>query len=246
MTVSLRLPERFAVSDFAYAHRGLWQPNGPPENSIAAFLAAAEQGLGIEFDIRPTRDGIPIIFHDPTLDRMTEASGSIEDHSSDELVGTPLMGGGEIVTLDTLLDVWPATTPLLCELKVDGATDPVALAKAVARRLQKHGGPCAMMSFSTSAVGAVPNDIMKGQLILPSQHTGETNLAATPAVDVDYLACHVSDASNASLQAAREAQPLVTWTVKDEMTCGAMKSLTDSQIFEGFDPALAIRQILNR
>jgi len=241
-----RLAERFAISDFAYAHRGLWETGGPPENSLDAFLAAATHGLGIEFDIRPSADGVPIIFHDPTLDRMTEASGKVEERTSDALVGTPLIGGGEIVTLATFLEAWPATTPLLCELKVDGATDPVALSNAVSSQLKAHGGPAAMMSFSTKAVAAVPTGIMKGQLILPSKHTGETDLASTPTTQVDYLACHISDAANTSLQSARTTRPLVTWTVKDEATCDVLNSLTDSQIFEGFDPVLAKRHILNR
>lgn len=241
-----RLAERFAISDFAYAHRGLWHVGGPPENSLDAFLTAAEQGLGVEFDVRPTADGVPIIFHDPTLDRMTQASGLVEAHTSDAVVGTALNGGCDIISLATLLEAWPATTPLLCELKVDGATNPVALATSVAAQLGAHRGPAAMMSFSTSAVAAVPAEIMKGQLILPSQHSGATDLARTPVVTVDYLACHISDASNGSLQAARAAQPLVTWTVKDEATCEALASLTDSQIFEGFDPMLAKRHILNR
>ncbi len=241
-----RLAEAFTISDFAYAHRGLWQAGGLPENSLAAFLAAAEHGLGIEFDIRPAADGVPIIFHDPTLDRMTETSGMIETRKSEALIGIPLIGGGEIISLATLLQAWPATTPLLCELKVDGATDPATLAKTVAEQIQTHNGPAAMMSFSTEAVAAIPPGIMKGQLILPSQHTGKSDLAATPKTTVDYFACHVSDASNASLQAARTNRPLVTWTVKDEATCEALSPFTDSQIFEGFDPMLAKRHILNR
>lgn len=241
-----RLAESFAISNFAYAHRGLWLADGPPENSLEAFLAAAEQGLGIEFDVRPAADGVPIIFHDPTLERMTETSGRVETMPSEALMGIPLKGGGEIISLATLLNAWPAETPLLCELKVDGATDPIALARAVAVQIEAHNGPAAMMSFSTEAVAAIPNGIMKGQLILPSQHTGETELASTPATDVDYLACHVSDAANASLQAARTTRPLVTWTVKNEATCEALTPVTDSQIFEGFDPMLAKRHILNR
>lgn len=241
-----RLAEAFAISDFAYAHRGLWRANGPPENSLEAFLAAAEQGLGIEFDIRPAADGVPIIFHDPTLDRMTEQSGQVEARPSEALIGVPLKGGGEIISLATLLNAWPAETPLLCELKIDGATDPSALAISVSEQLRIHSGPAAMMSFSKKAVAAIPREIMKGQLILPSQHTDEKELAATPTTDVDYLACHVSDAENASLQAARTTRPLVTWTVKNETACESLAPLTDSQIFEGFDPMLAKRHILNR
>lgn len=241
-----RLAERFDLSAFGYAHRGLWQMDGPTENSLEAFQAAAALGFGIEFDVRPAVDGVPIIFHDPTLDRMTEKSGVTEDLQSTQLIGTPLKGGGEIISLETLLEIWPGDTPLLCELKVDGKTDPVVLAETVSAMLRAHSGPAAMMSFSTEAVAAIASNIMRGQLILPSVHTGEIDLAATSSVTVDYHACHVSDASNVSLQAARATCPLVTWTVKDADMCEALGPVTDSQIFEGFDPALANRHILNK
>ena len=72
-----RLAERFTLSDYAYAHRGLWTADGLTENSLEALLAAAENGLGIEFDVRPAADGVPIIFHDPVLERMTGEAGAV-------------------------------------------------------------------------------------------------------------------------------------------------------------------------
>ena len=52
----------FDLGAFAYAHRGLWLKEGPPENSLAGFRAAAKAGLGAEFDLRPARDGTAMIF----------------------------------------------------------------------------------------------------------------------------------------------------------------------------------------
>ena len=239
------MAERFNLSDFAYAHRGLWTPNGPTENSLEAFLAAAEQGLGIEFDVRPSKDGVPIVFHDPELERMTLEAGATEDRTGKELIGLSLKGGGEIISLEHLLSAWPATTPLLCEMKVDGQTDPKTFCAAVAALLEQHNGPAAMMSFSKSAVAAIPDSIMRGQLIAPSEGDASKPLADTPSVIVDYLACHTGDAKNPSLQTARGVTPLITWTVKDAATYEDLSSFTDSQIFEGFDPALAKRHILN-
>lgn len=240
-----RLAERFNLGDFAYAHRGLWTTDGLTENSLEAFLKAAEHGLGIEFDVRPSSDGVPIVFHDPELDRMTHASGPTEARSAKELIGLTLKGGGEIIALEHFLDVWPATTPLLCEMKIDGHTDPETFCQSVAALVSKHDGPAAMMSFSTKAVAAIPNSIMRGQLIAPSKGDTSKTLAETPSVPVDYLACHTSDAKDASLQAARGALPLITWTVKDLPTCEDLAAVTDGQIFEGFDPALAKQYILH-
>lgn len=241
-----RLAERFDPGAYAYAHRGLWTAAGPPENSISAFLAASEHGLGIEFDVRPASDGVPVVFHDSILDRMTEQTGAVETLTSSELTQISLNGGDFIPRLADLLDAWPGTTPLLCELKIDGTTDPARFTDTVARQISKHAGPAAMMSFSTEAVAAVPAQIQRGQLIPPSHMSGETDLASTPTTSVDYLACHVSDADNASLQSDRaRGRPLLTWTVKDETMCAALSAITDSQIFEGYDPVLAKRLILN-
>ena len=240
-----RLAERFTLSDYAYAHRGLWTADGLTENSLEALLAAAENGLGIEFDVRPAADGVPIIFHDPVLERMTAETGAVADRASSDLLGVRLQGGGEIVSLATLLEAWPAETPLLCELKIDGPTDPARFAKQIGAMLQSHKGPAAAMSFSPQAVAALPDDLTRGQLILPSEMTGETDLTSIAAVAVDYFACHTSDAGNESLQAVRAGTPLITWTVKSAEECATLAPITDSQIFEGFDSALAKRHILN-
>ena len=57
------------------AHRG-WHNNeaGRTENSRPAFAAAIGQGYGIECDLRPAKDGLPVVFHDETLDRITETT----------------------------------------------------------------------------------------------------------------------------------------------------------------------------
>ncbi|MEL7109839.1 MAG: glycerophosphodiester phosphodiesterase family protein [Pseudomonadota bacterium] len=239
------MAERFRLADFAYAHRGLWSASGPPENSFRAFKAAADQGLGVELDLRPSADGAPMIFHDPVLDRMTDRSGVFESYSAKTLIGISLNGGGTIPRFEDLLREWPAKTPLLCELKIDGRTDPVSFAETVANLLSTVTVPAAMMSFSTEAVAATPETIMRGQLILPSAQSGADDLAGTPTVSVDYLACHTSDAGDPGLQAARKNHPLVCWTVTEIDKCAALAPLTDSQIFEGFDPALAKSHILN-
>lgn len=219
---------------------------GPPENSLEALVLAAEMGLGAEFDVRPSADGVPIIFHDPLLDRMTALKGFVAHYSAKELVGLPLIGGGQIFALKTLLAHWPNKTPLLCELKVDGETNPEDFATRVGTAIQSSDCMAAAMSFSAEAVAALPPGLMRGQLIQPSEITGESNLVETALAPVDYFACHVSDASNATLQHARQSRNLIAWTVKDEATCAVLSSITDSQIFEGFDPTLAKRHILHR
>ena len=242
------MPEPFNLSDFAYAHRGLWSAEHAPENSLEAFLLAAEHGLGIEFDVRPSADGNPIIFHDMTLDRMTGKTGLVETRTAQELIRMPLNSGGTLISLEQLLEVWPTSLPLLCELKIDGSTDAQEFAKTVSRLLSEASGPIAAMSFSEEAVSALSDTLTRGQLIAPSgmmeAEAFAASIARYEASHADYLACHFTDASHALVQSARTSRPAVIWTVTEAELCQNLSHLVDSQIFEGFDPALAKQLIL--
>jgi len=57
-----------------------------PENTLQSLLFAAELGVdALEFDLHLAKDGIPVVHHDLTLDRTTDASGPVRDRSSIEL-----------------------------------------------------------------------------------------------------------------------------------------------------------------
>jgi glycerophosphoryl diester phosphodiesterase len=58
------------------AHRGA--SGAAPENTLPAFELAVRQGAdAIELDVRLTRDGVPVVLHDPTLDRTTDRRGPL-------------------------------------------------------------------------------------------------------------------------------------------------------------------------
>jgi glycerophosphoryl diester phosphodiesterase len=67
-----------------FAHRGL--PTEAPENTLASMKAAKKRGAThIEFDVRLTKDNVPIIFHDDSLERTTNGKGEVDDKTWDEL-----------------------------------------------------------------------------------------------------------------------------------------------------------------
>jgi glycerophosphoryl diester phosphodiesterase len=234
----------FDLNAFAYAHRGLWQKTGPVENSLTGFRAAARAGLGVEFDLRPSADGETMVFHDSLLDRMTAASGLFEARSAADLKTLQLTGAEEnIPTFEDLLDFWPQNLPLLCEMKVDGSTNPVQFAERVAARLKGWKGLAAAMSFSEAAVRALPENMMRGQLVLPSAQAGEdqfTAIAERAIRDgVDYLAVHHTDVARADALARKSVTPFVVWTVRTEADLKAVQPYNPAIIFEHIDPALA-------
>ncbi|MCJ7824791.1 MAG: hypothetical protein MUP44_07820, partial [Anaerolineales bacterium] len=100
------------VSDapLVIAHRGASAI--APENTLSAFRKAEELGAdAIEFDVKLSRDGVPIILHDMTLERTTDGEGEVKNLTFTELQRldagskfSPVFTGERIPTLRQLLD----------------------------------------------------------------------------------------------------------------------------------------------
>lgn len=91
-----------------YAHRGASEY--APENTFSAFYLGLEMGVdGIETDVRMTRDGKLVLFHDGVLDRVTDRSGAFHDVSYEQLKAMKITGKNPdavpdcIVTLEDFL-----------------------------------------------------------------------------------------------------------------------------------------------
>lgn len=83
-TISISWAQIPASEIKVVAHRGAnrWAP----ENTIAAFLKAAEMGADYaEMDVRQTKDGIFIIMHDADVKRTTNGSGKVSDMTLEEI-----------------------------------------------------------------------------------------------------------------------------------------------------------------
>lgn len=95
------------------AHRGDWRR--APENSLPALLAAlAVPGCdGLEFDVRVAADGVPVLAHDSTLERVHGVRSRVDSLTSDELAGFG------IPTLEAVLEAVPRAAFLDVELKGD-------------------------------------------------------------------------------------------------------------------------------
>ena len=91
------------------AHRGFRAKY--PENTLSAFEAAIEVGADmIELDVVMTRDRVPVVIHDSTLDRTTDGKGKVSEHTYSELKKldagswfSPKFQGEYIPTLEELL-----------------------------------------------------------------------------------------------------------------------------------------------
>ncbi len=112
-----------------------------PENTLESFRRALSQGAdALEFDVRLSADGVAMVFHDPTLERTTDGSGPLANHTAAQLQALdagyrfsedggatfPFRGRGvRIPTLREVADAFPET-PFLIEIKEAGVQNAVA------------------------------------------------------------------------------------------------------------------------
>jgi len=101
-----------SLSTKVWGHRGCRGAANPPENSVPAFNAAIKQGAhGIELDVFLTEDDRLVVFHDDTLERMSDGRGPITALTLTQIKKlrlkdpTEQLTGVEIPTLEEVLDV---------------------------------------------------------------------------------------------------------------------------------------------
>ena len=102
-----------------FAHRGLHTADRSiPENSMEAFRLAAENGYGVELDVRLSKDGQVVVFHDDTLERVCGIPGRVDDFDYEDLRHMKLYGSSWGIPLfSEVLDVLGGGVPIICELK---------------------------------------------------------------------------------------------------------------------------------
>lgn len=133
-----------------YAHRGLHNSERA-ENSISAMKAAVDMGFGIELDVRLSKDGVLMVFHDDTLDRVCGREGKVIDFTAEELATFKLNGTDDgIPTFDEVLEVVGGKVPLLVEIKENAGDSSVS--KAASERLKSYSGPYIVESFNPLSV----------------------------------------------------------------------------------------------
>ena len=148
-----------------YAHRGL-HDGTRAENSLSAFAAAVDGGYGIELDVRLSSDGELVVFHDDTLERMTEKEGRVDSLSLNEL-GALRLGRTEdrIPTFSEVLSLVDGRVPLLIEIKEDAFK--YAVTEKTVEMLRSYHGEYIIESFNPLAIWKVKKlmpEAIRGQL----------------------------------------------------------------------------------
>lgn len=232
-----------------FAHRGLHNATRA-ENSLSAFRAAVEAGYGIELDVRLSKDGELVVFHDDTLERVTEGEGRVDSYTLAELRDLRLCGTEDTIpTFREVLELVDGRVPLLIEIKED--IFKYAVTEKCVELLKDYRGTYIVESFNPLALGRFSKLLPEVPLgILSFAYTKEKrykklmyalvelfalNFLSRP----DFVAYRHDQWKNPPFRFVRALfrPALFCWTVKSaEEERAAREHGFTGIIFEGYDP----------
>lgn len=157
-----------------YAHRGL-HGGDIPENSLAAYKNAIDNGYGIEIDVQLSSDGEIFVFHDPDAKRMCGVDKKIFEMTAEEIKSLRLNNTDEhIPTLAEVLSLVDGSVPLLIEIKYYAET--MKLCASLAEMLDPYYGSFAVQSFDPRVLRYFKKNrprFARGQLVAKTQKRSE-------------------------------------------------------------------------
>lgn len=236
------------------AHRGLHdKAKGIIENTATAALAAVDAGFAIECDVQLTEDGEAVVFHDFTLDRLTEATGRIDARNAASLADIAMRGTADrIMRLGNWLGAIAGRTPVVIEIK-SAFTGDTKLTGRVVELVGAYSGPFALKSFDPLVVKTIreiaphmPRGIIamndyeyedyaglsaeEKRALASLLHFGDTK--------PDFLSWRVRDLPSAAPFLCRSelGLPVMTWTVRTDADRHLARAYADQMVFEGFRP----------
>lgn len=246
----LHRPDYSPLMGVHYAHRGLHDnETEAPENSMAAFQKAVDAGYGIEMDVQLTKDRIPVVFHDETLNRVCGVEGNVRDYTYEELQQFTLCKSNERIPLFAdFLKLVDGKVPLIIEIKIHENANVVC---SIADELIKnYKGVYCIESFHPLAVHWYRKHrpkVIRGQL---SGGFNKTEQKETPAMFLvhhlllnflakpDFIAFDHRSKECVSRRICRHFYKAlsVAWTIKSQQQLDDARGDFDLFIFEGFIP----------
>lgn len=246
----LRRPDITPFLKWLYAHRGLHDnASDAPENSMRAFQKAVDAGFGIELDVQLTKDGVPVVFHDDTLQRICGVGEKIRENTFEELQRLSLCGTDQkIPKFEEVLRLVDGKVPLIVELKIE-AVD-LSVCPAADRLLTAYKGMYCMESFNPLGVlwyRKNRSDVVRGQLsdafLKGKEYSGPLyfllqNLLFNWLAKPDFIAYNHKYRGILSRRICRAfyRNTAVAWTIKSQAELDEARKHFDLYIFDSFLP----------
>lgn len=233
-----------------YAHRGLHDNEADsPENSMNAFEKAVKAGYGIEMDVQLSKDLVPVVFHDFTLERACGQPGRVCDYTYEELKEFRLFHSKErIPRFEDVLSFVAGRVPLIVEIKMEWMN--LAVCPIVDRLLQEYKGIYCVESFHPAVLlwyRRYRNDVIRGQLSDGFIKSGEykgliywmmQNLMLNWMTKPDFIAYNHIYASNISRRLCHHLykNTAAAWTIQSQKELDAAQNEFEIFIFDSFIP----------
>lgn len=224
------------------AHRGLHDGNiVVMENSLSAFRAAMTGGFSIECDVMLSKDGVPVVFHDGTLERVTAETGRLSDRTAEKLGQTRLGATDDTIpTVRQLFDLVGGAVPIVMEMKGASETEDAGLFAALKPLIDAYRGPLALMSFDPWLIDQA--------LAATDRPVGLTAESLRPEILAEHRAVYergcrfvsynVHHLPNPFVEWVRKVRgdPVIAWTVREPEDVERTERYADQMTFEGFLP----------
>lgn len=233
-----------------FAHRGLHDnATDAPENSMAAFRKAVEAGFGMELDVQVTKDGVPVIFHDFTLNRVCGAEGKPAECTYEELQAYTLCNSKErIPRLADLLALVDGRVPLIVEIKAETAD--VSGCAVIDEMLRGYGGAYCIESFNPMVLwwfrrnhketvrGQLSSNFRKEGVYWNVLYFAMTHLLFNFLTKPDFIAYNHEFREEPGRRICRRLyrHPAAAWTIRSEQELAAAGEEFDVFIFDSFLP----------
>ncbi|MDX2289737.1 MAG: glycerophosphodiester phosphodiesterase family protein [Hyphomicrobiaceae bacterium] len=242
------------------AHRGLHDPRaGLVENTLPAFAAAVAQGYGIECDLQPAAEGLPIVFHDATTDRLLDRPGRTRDLGYRDILGLRHRHGvGHLPTFAQMLEAVGGRVPVLAEIKSDWGAPDFGFLRQICQAAKGHEPGLAVMSFDPAVVEVMadlapdlPRGLVSGALSLHAPTVAAIGRERAIRIEgledagrlaADFVAFDVRALPSPRVLEVRAAGLLAfAWTVTTDAELACAERWADAPIFEGLRPKVESR-----
>lgn len=235
------------------AHRALHDASkGIFENCRSAIIAAIEHGYAIEIDLQLSADGRAMVFHDDTLDRLTDKREDVSNYTAAELSRIKVGSGQDVIEpLEDILHLIDGRVPLLIELKdqsrqlshTDGR-----LEQATINALSLYHGPVAVMSFNPYMIATMaqlsaelPLGLTTGGFMDPIWGIDAERVAHLSQI-ADFDPTRYSFVSHFALELAapciqtlkEQGAAIFTWTIRSPEAEAVARQTVDNITFEGY------------
>lgn len=236
------------------AHRGASSTH--PENTLGAFEEAVRLGARlVEFDVRLSRDAMPVVMHDPTVDRTTDGRGRVDELDASELA---VLNAGDaespqpVPALGDVLDRLSERAGVVLEVKnlpwePGYRSDARPIVETILWALERSGfvGPVLLVSFDPQTLDvcrSLAPDVPAGLLSAPPVDPREALAFA-----VDHGLEMVLPGTRSLIPAGgsfveevqRQGLRLGTWTVDDPVVLKDVLDLGVDAVASN-DPARAL------